>query len=563
MNMMLSKLYKFSFAPLLALLLVVAIGCTKDPLSPLDTLFAVGGNTGKAQITFCTDPPAPLPIEVDYFFVVDMSSSNLQGCAMDSNYNCLVPLVPEPGANPNGNLTLGAIGTFLTLIGQVDPNDPNNYFELLQFNSTPTVVTALTNSLSTIQNSVTNSLQLDNFFGWSDYAAAIANLQQQIQTIITTESNKAVPTQHQIQVIFASDQYPEILGPENTIQQENAVAIQNSITNMESLVEENTAYVRSLTFNTIYYYATSAGYTGFNPNAAGLLQNMANAGLGTYYITSGGQVPSYSNFLVPHISDPFKFTDLFVHDMNVAWSGANLDTATDGLMADSFRTSKGANPKDLADGDSDKNGVRDLVEYTVNNGLICNDPNCNPANATRYQDTICSAFLLDSATPGEVTYAHNLIPNGVFNDCELKVLNANLDGTDLIAGTDVPQDIAAVMFYPIAIQSPVNWLNAYPFPDNYTSYDRIKYDVDSLVGTAEVLGLQPYNYTLTFENENSSLQNCYSATVSNIPLSLLPSDSIRVYLVETGVQSETPKVRIGTKMTDSNGNVAFTDGDLQ
>jgi hypothetical protein len=569
MNMMPSKLHRLTLTRRLTSVrwfLVACLtlaGCSQDPLVPLKALFLAGGNTGVAQISFCTDPPAPLPIEVDYFFIVDMSSSNLQGCGVDSNYNCVVPFVPEPGANPNGNLTLGAINTFLNLVNQVDPVDPYNYFELLQFNSTPDEVIPLTNNFSTIQTAVQKSWGQANFVGWSDYAAVVSNLQNQIQAIITAESQKSVPVQHQIQVIFASDQYPEILGPNNTIQQESAAAIQNSIINMESLVEENTRYVRSLTINTIYYYYADANYTGFNSETASLLQNMAYDGLGTYYVTSGGQVPNYSNFLVPHISDPYKFTDLFVHNMNTAWDGANLESASDGLMADGLRVSKGAPASHLTNGDSDGNGVRDLVEYTVNNGRICNDPNCNPANATQYQNTICSAFVVNTGVVGQVTYTHTLIPRGLFNDCELKVLNANLDGTDLIAGTDVPQDIAAVMFYPVAIQSPTNWLNAFPFPDSDTSYDRIKEDIDSLVAASDVVDLQPYAYTLTYNNQTSNLQSCYSATVSNITLTLLPSDSIRVYLVETGVQSMTPKVRMGTKTTDSNGNVTFTDGDLQ
>jgi hypothetical protein len=537
-------------------------GCGSESLVPLRALFVVGGNIGSAQISFCTDPPAPLPIEVDYFFLVDMSSSNLQGCALDANYNCLEPWVPEPGANPNGNLTLGTISTFLNLVNQIDPNDPNNFFELLEFNTAPDMIAPLTNNLSAVQNNVQTAWAGVDFVGWSDYAAVMANLQQQIQTIITNESKKIVPTQHEIQVIFASDEYPEVLGPNNQIQQENSVTILNSISDMESLVEQNTKYIRSLTLNTIYYYATVGSYSGFNPNAAVLLQSMANTGLGTSYTSSGGQVPTYSNFIVPHVSDPYKFTDLFVHDMNVAWSGANLDSASDGLMSDTFRINKGAKAANLANGDSDGNGVRDLVEYTVNNGRICNDPTCNPANATQYQNTICSAFV-QSSEPGQVSYTHNLIPRGLYNDCELKVLNANLDGTGLIAGTDVPQDIASVMFYPVAIQSPTNWLNAYPFPDSYTSYDRIKYDIDSLVAASAVVNLQPYQYTLDYLNPTSSMQSCYSATVNNITLSVQPSDSIRVYLVETGVQSHTSRVRIGSKQVDSNGNVTFIDSDLQ
>jgi hypothetical protein len=567
MNTMLYKLHiRFSQSlprviSVLVILLTV-VGCGGEGLIPLNLLFLVGGDTGSAQINFCTDPPAPLPIEVDYFFVVDMSSSNLQGCQMDANYNCLVPFVPEPGANPNGNLTLGAINTFLSLVNQVDPNDTNNFFELLQFSSTPNVVTPLTNDFSTIQSAVQKSLTQLNFVGWSDYEGTIANIQNQVQAMITAESGETDPIQHEIQVIFASDEYPQILGANNTVQQENSTTIENAIIQLESLVGQNNKIIRSLTINTLYYYYTDANYTGFNPATASLLQNMAQDGLGTYYVTSGGQIPNYSNFLVPHISDPYEFTDLFVHDMNVAWTGANLEVASDGLMADGLRLSLGAQPTNLTSGDSDGNGVRDLVEYTVNNGRICNDPNCNPSNATQYQDTICSSFVVNS-TPGQMVYSHNLIPRGVFNDCELKVLNASLNENDLISGTDVPQDLAAVMFYPVAMQSPTDWLNSYPFPDNYTAYDRIKLSIDPLVAASQVINLQPYTYSLTFLNQNSNLQNCYSASVNNITLSTLPSDSIRVYLVETGVQSTTPKVRMGTMSTNSNGNVTFSDGDLQ
>jgi hypothetical protein len=312
----------------------------------------------------------------------------------------------------------------------------------------------------------------------------------------------------------------------------------------------------------VYEYVTSGGYTSYDPAAVQLFTQIAQAGNGTEFNAGNGQLPPYNSFILPKLSNPFKLHDLFVHDMSTEWTTTTLDTASDGMASNSFRTSHGAPPSIVATGnpDSDGNGVSDLVEYTLTGHSICNDPSCNAQLATQYQNGICGSFV-KSSTGGQVVYTHNQLPQSVFNDCELTLLHASTNN-DLIRGTDVPQDIAAVMFFPVSAQGSTSWLTSSAFSDGFTNYQRIKYNIAPLTNAQSVVGLTQYQYALNYLGQNAGPQDCYSATVSNISLSLLDSDTIEVYMIETGVQSSTSKVRIGTKKTDANGNVAFNDADL-
>src|SRR3984957_13793703 len=129
---------------------VVAIalffGCAKEPLTPLQAISLAFGEKGSATLNFCTDAPQPLPFENDYIIVIDNSTVNALNC-QTTNFICNLPVVVEPGTNPNGDLSFGVIASFLDAIQAQDPNDPNNYFELITYDTNPTVTAALGNNL--------------------------------------------------------------------------------------------------------------------------------------------------------------------------------------------------------------------------------------------------------------------------------------------------------------------------------------------------------------------------------------------------------------------------------
>lgn len=543
--------------------MVVVASCSHDKLIPLLQLYLVNGETGVATLNVCTTAPVAKNTEVDYFFAVDVSGSNSQNLLLGNDGLPVSPPVLKPGTNPNGDMSFGAISTFLS---NINANDTNNMFSLIEFSTNPALKVSLTNNLSQFKNYIRTEWNNKPFSGWTNYVDTLAMIQAQIQNIINAEKQSINPKQHVVQIIFTSDGAPFVLGSNNQVFLQNAPGILNQIRAMETLVSQYPQYLRSIVFNTIYFYVTVDDYTSYDPVAVQLMQNMAKAGFGRYYNASLGQAPDYSSFLVPQIREPYKFSDLFVNNMNVTWVGANQEIATDGLLADSIRLKGGAPTSVISSGspDSDSNGVSDLVEYTVNNHKICNDPQCSPAASTKYQNTICNAYALPITGNAGIKYSTNIVPGGIFNDCELKLLNANLDGTGLISGTGVPQDLAALMFYPIAIQSPTNWLFSSPFGDQYTGYQRIKYHVAPSVSANELVGLKPYTYKLEYKGQTDKLQDCYTATVSDIGLSSSGgTDLIRAYFIEAGVQSSTPHVRTSTKTMNTDGTVTFDDSDLK
>jgi hypothetical protein len=363
---------------------------------------------------------------------------------------------------------------------------------------------------------------------------------------------------------------------------QNEQTLIDQLAGLETYASQNSQYVLSMQTNFVFYYYSGptcdstnaqtcaagvpATYTSYAPVAVQYLQDLARAGDGRLFNISSGQTPSYSSFIVPPLNEPLAYSDLYVRDLNTSWTAPAIQTASDGRMGDNLRESMGAPASVVSTGnaDSDENGVSDLVEYLYN-GKICNDPNCLVANATRYDHVgqPCNSFAIP-ATSRPVKYTQNLIPQSIFNDCELTLLNANFDHTGLIHGTTVPQDLAALMNYPISVQAASSWLWSSPFGDSYDAQQRIKVFVDPFVSTMQIYGYQPYNYQVNTTTTGANGQTCYQAVVSNITMSSLASDTIRAYLIQTGVNTSLPYVRVGQKtMTNSVATVQFNDSDLQ
>jgi hypothetical protein len=561
-------------------LLPLLVGCNKETLIPLQETLLSHQTTGTANISFCTSPPTPATVEVDYFFIVDVSGSNLRNCMPDNSGtgNCLQPITIVAGTNPQGLQSFGAVNTFLNNINQISPNNNLNYYSLIEFSTQPNLIQGLTNNFSAFQGVIQNQLAALPFQGWTDYEDTITMLQNQVQGIINTEANNArqhLPTrQHVVQVVFTTDGAPLVLGSNNEPVLQDPTAIVNEVSSLETLVSQNAQYVLSLQFNAIYYYIDNTGdssvlanlqYTSYTPAAVQMLQNMTAAGYGNFYDDSQGQVPNYSSFIVPPVNEVDTFADIFVFDMNTQWIGGTLDTATDGRMSDTLRKTLGAPSSVISSGtpDSDSNGVSDLVEF-LSTGKICKDPNCKPANATNYASSPQCSHFVASNNRGNVTFSNTLVPKSIFNDCELTELNANVDGTGTLQGTTVPQDLAAVMQHPISVTNTTNWLFSSPFEDQYTGEERIKFNVSPFVNADVLVGYRPYVYEVDLAGQPNPLQNCYDVTVTDITMSSLPADNIRVYLMQTGVSSDVPIVRVGSKlMSTATGTVTFSDFDLQ
>ena len=163
-----------------------------------------------------------------------------------------------------------------------------------------------------------------------------------MQNIINAESGKLVPTLHRIVVVLIGDGIPEVLGANQTVNIQPTAGLVAQVTQMENLVQQNPQYIQSLTFYTVYEYVSEGGYTSFTPQGEQLFQELAAAGNGVEFDSGNGQIPPYEGFVLPTISNPYKLTDIFVRDMNTQWTNASLDTASDGMLSNSFRMGNGA-----------------------------------------------------------------------------------------------------------------------------------------------------------------------------------------------------------------------------
>lgn len=575
---------------LVSLALCGGVACTKAPLSQIKQQFTQPPSTASVSLDFCTSKPNPAPVKNDYIFIVDMSGSNARNCLPDNSGtgNCDLSTggpVIVPGTNPAGVMDFGAIKNFLTNLQGADPNDPNNTYTLIEFSTNattkqPFLTNNYTNFFTLIQNESTAGPNgSPNFGGWTDYLGALSQLQSLVQGVIQTEAqnvaNLNTTYAHNEVIIFTTDGAPIVPDAGGNPTLENEQAIVNEIGAIEQLAQNNPAAILSLQFNVVYYYVTvppndasyqplyAPGYSSYSTVAVQFLTNMSKAGDGRLFNVVSGSTPDYTAFIVPPLNEPLNFAGLYVHDMNMTWVGTNLTQASDGMMADSLRLSLGAPPGVVYSGgsDSDGNGISDYVEY-LTTGKICNDPTCLSFNATNYAaQTKCQPFYVQNSNP--IQFTHRYVPKGIFNDCELILLGANIDGTGLISGTTVPQDFAAVFNYPISLSSPTNWLGSSPFNDGYSAQDRIKLNIDPFVSFAQLQNYQPYNYQIRSTGSKGN-QSCYSATVSPITVSKLPSDTIEVYLVQTSPDSALPTVRVGKKTITTSGSatVSFQDGDL-
>ena len=257
--------------------------------------------------------PKPANVENDYIFIVDMSGSNKQNCMPDTSGtgNCLEPIQLVPGTNPTGLMDFGAIQNFLNGLQQADPNNPNNYFALVEFATTGNTLQGLTNNMSGFQNLIQGQYNALNFNGWTDYLGALANLQSIVQNVITTEAQKAaqnLPTrEHNIVVIWTTDGAPLVPNSQEQPTLENEQGIVNEITGIEQLAQTNSDYILSLQFNVVYYYVTDSVYSSYSPVAVQFLTDMTAAGDGRLFNVVSGSTPDYSAFIIPPINEPLTF----------------------------------------------------------------------------------------------------------------------------------------------------------------------------------------------------------------------------------------------------------------
>ncbi|GEM_PF-1847948 len=416
-------------------------------------------------------------------------------------------------------------------------------------------------------------LPSSNDSGWTNYADALTKVKERITSDINTSKNKMIDetiTTHYV-VIFISDGFPETALTQNETEAEKTSRIQNyllQVGEIKALAEDirYKEYAESITFHTGYYYGSYLGGGSIDIEAQNIMSDMANTGGGQGYQFGSGRLLDFNQFAIPQRYVKHSIKDIFVINTNVRWdtdkSVVSLDADADGII-DRLETILGSDPNDP---DTDKNGIRDGIEYHIN-GSPCASSTCDPTVAHPYRS--CNAFI----RPGWIQGQSNKFmdqDNDRLNDCEEHaVLDSKYDNFD--SNEDWVPDELAYSFGGISYIQNIGdsgKLLDSDF-DGMNNYTELKMNTPWNINNNYILDLEFSTYVLKMTTDTSK-KTCFNLNVDKIPFVSTRSDGghgqnlIRVYVVEkTGIIDDRRYLRIAEKWTNSGETINFNPEDFK
>ncbi len=549
------------------IVLILNLGCVKEPLAPLSMQLDSVMGYGKVDAHFCTSPPSPAKQKLKYLFILDHSASNKPDIPS--------PLTPMDTSNtdPQGGRRYGPMVDFIQNLNP-DPTSVTS-FGLLDFNDniSDKVGTGVSgtssfdpdamNFIATVNKDWigggTKAAPSPNDSGFTDYkkalnaALAIINQDAKLESISLVAP--IVTTNYQI--IFVSDGVPTIATPGGstpTYTQTFMNDISPVIDALENIKNDPTIapYVSGVTLNTAYY----ANQSNEIAAAETLLQQMAQAGNGQYLQFTSGQNILYQEFAPPSRNIRNQLTDVFVENVNGVWwdDGRFMaDSDGDGLP-DLIELQMGSNPYLK---DSDGNGVSDLVEYRTK-GKPCADTKC--AAALRDSYAICDGLSPSTDASGVVTFPYST--NDGLNDCEKYVLGASRVKFNS-NGNLIPDLLALKNSLPV-IAGSANRAFADPFADGTMNYMKLKSGLPIQVSAKTIPDFLTRVTSLTAETSPSPNLDCYHLQVDNVALSG-PTNRIKVMLVQNSSAVQDKPFLMGAEaaIDQTKGSVSFSPGDFK
>ncbi|MDH4466432.1 MAG: VWA domain-containing protein [Bacteriovoracaceae bacterium] len=501
--------------------LVVVTGCSgQKNLTPLEISQFISGTTGSAKADFCTLDPSLIDQELKIIFVLDISGSNA------------IAAEGRPATDPNrADPNLGR--RYPPLINFISnrQGNPKEFYTLLEFSEESVKISPdltsipdtapFTNDKSLFQNVVTTQQNSSQDAGGTPYKAALTSVINIITDDARKQKEKAdkgeTPISSNYVISFISDGKPtdgaSISEPVNLIKDVLMRLPQNP---------DFGAYIAQITLNTGYYYVDVD-----LPEARDVLREMAKAGKGEAFSFDQGTVIDYDKLtqvLIKKIKT--SLSEVIVNNVNTIWNleQVNILPDLDGDLLDDLTEIKlGSNP--FVE-DSDKNGVRDGIEYLISqNSRPCKDALCDPDKSYSFNG------CFDPETNEVLDTDKDKI-----RDCEEIAMGTDekkvdSNGDDLPDWLSVKYDIPAVKDDDEGNPAPSAASTDTDF-DGVFNLKEVKENTPPTYDNGVIRNLKPYQYVISQTSRNNATGvTCYELNVTDITFSR-PNDLIRLFLLE-------------------------------
>ena len=549
------KLFKtcLLFSVLLFVVNSLLIGCGNSGLNAL----APFSETIQVQVNFCSGYRKPILKKIKYLFIIDHSSSNNSGQISDlggyRRYSNLYYFIKDMGANAssqNSDLSFMAINFSSAITfggGESSFVGPDQF------------LTNITRDWIGSKGSSNHPIPDDG--GDKNYSTALSAAYDKIFTdLVDTVNHGEAQNLTEYHIVFMSDGIPyshysccAVAVQMWDIEQRFAAPLQLQVQAIKSLGSDLlfSKYISNIEINTIYYAPDSLNLNydcpsipsdSTSPDAARcLLQKMALAGSGKYFEFKKTEPITYDSFSPVDLSVKMSLSDIWLENENLVWwSDGKIyrDSSASGIP-DFVRLNFGGN---LGVIDSDRNGVRDNVEFKVSS-QICKSPSCSVVGREPYIQ--CST--LNQAAFG----ANPIYPSSTqtgFNDCENRILGIGLNGLST-PGNSIPDFLA--LKSSLAFSSGPDESQLDPFLDGLSNYQRLKQDFP-LTASARTLPHWKSRVLSMNRIPSSSIdQECYLYSASNVHVNSV-GDQIRAYLVENyRLVDDKPILRVAEKRVQS------------
>jgi hypothetical protein len=551
------RTYIKSFSVMCASALLVS--CAKEKLVPLTDFIRLDYVNVKAN--FCTTAPAPSLQKVKYIFVIDHSQSNQgdfdnAGTDMDASrrYGPMIDFAVNNQTDPN-NINSFSLIDFNDAAYQpgpseldCDPKTPGQrdsgfdyQYCRVGMDSAKFAEVARADGIGTGTEDAPQPRDL----GFTDYVKALESVERLIKNDAKLEVGSRPLIKSTYKIIFVSDGIPRI---STTEVRDFDTEIKPLIDGINQIADDPLLgdYISGIQLNTVYYHLDS------DHDALELLQKMAIAGNGQSQDFGAGQSILYQVFAPPVKNLKNKLVDVFVENKNAVWwdNGVFMKNEPGDGLPDSIKEIASSGPL-LAD--SDLNGVNDLVEFRTKGP--CTNGECTFMQSDDY--ALCDGYDLD---PTATRQFRSTAKDG-FNDCEKRVLGAELDTFDS-NGDFIPDFLE--FKNQLAFIKGTNETYLTPFNDGMNNYMKIKSGLPKSIALGKVpADFRVRKLSLVHVDSPDPLLDCYELNVNDVA-TLTPNDTIRVWMVQNaGIVEDNPFLRTAEKNLAGNPQIIFTNEDFK
>lgn len=575
----------------LSMIMVMYVNCgdpkvskPKGPLLSEPVTAPTPFQVSAANLDFCTKEGSTLRSVVLFYFIMDISSSN----------------VSTAGGNfPSDFCGIKRFDSVRSFIQRNEILDENNhYFRLINFGDhaypVPIINVNGTSSSTFITNdkdSFLRTIDEGKRQGTDTIRQEETNYDEALKHVLTkvredVDWAKANSLSVTFRFFFVTDGAPFVNG-----QLQSRATILANIGAVKSLVSspENLNNVDGVTLDTGFYFSNHElscngqpipQPTGspdprvlYNKDAAKtLLQDMAIEGDGVFIDFSLDTSIDFSRFTSNVTQVAYELREVWVDNINTVWFDNRLlsDSDTDGL-ADDLEILGGTNPLDP---DTDGNGLGDYVQFRTQPSACERTPGgtCR-TNAPPFAQCLQTSSSPAPSPPprigGDIIFPDS--DNDLLNDCEELVLGSNPKSFDTNSD-NIPDSFAFRRGF--TLTGPASERLSIPANDGIANYYKLLAFMPLQVSKYLLPPMFTNMSSVRTKNlaQSTFFKSCFNQTVSSITrLEVLKPDGtktfdnkVRVFIVENQVRvGSRPILRIGTKViSGTSGTFSDSTGDF-